>query len=62
MRVLGPAPAPVVRVSRQYRYRLTLSLEGSRAARQLVAWLLRTFAKEKTSRGVTASADQNSYD
>ena len=62
VRILGPAPAPVVKVSNRYRYRLTLSLQSSREARQLLAWLLRSFAKEKSCRGVSAFIDHNPYE
>ena len=60
VRVLGPAPAPVPRVCGRYRYRLTLSLHGSRAARQLLAALLREFEKART--GVNAYVDINPYE
>lgn len=62
MRVLGPAPAPVAKVSGHYRYRLTLSLQNSREVRQLLAYLLRMFAKEKACRGVSAYIDHNAYE
>ncbi|MEA4965697.1 MAG: primosomal protein N' [Oscillospiraceae bacterium] len=60
MRILGPAPAPVARVCGRYRYRLTLSLQATREARGLVAYLLREFSKEKS--GVGVFADLNSYE
>jgi len=60
--VLGPAPAAVTKINNLYRYRLTVCCEASRPVRQLLAWLLREFGKEKRSRGVTAFADVNSYD
>lgn len=62
MRILGPAPAPVARVSGRYRYRLTLGLHNSKEARNLIAYLLRCFLKDKTMRGVSAFADINSYE
>lgn len=62
VRVLGPAPASVAKVSNHYRYRLTLSLQNSREARQLLSWLLRCFSKDKENRGVNAFADINPYE
>ena len=62
VRVLGPAPASVAKVSNHYRYRLTLSLQNSREARQLLSWLLRRFSKDKENRGVNAFADINPYE
>ncbi|MBR5093646.1 MAG: primosomal protein N', partial [Oscillospiraceae bacterium] len=62
MQILGPAPAVVARVNNVYRYRLTLNVRCDRPARQLIAALLRDFARDKESRGVTAFADLNPYD
>ena len=62
VRVLGPAPASVAKVSNHYRYRLTMSLQNSREARQLLSWLLRRFSKDKENRGVNAFADINPYE
>lgn len=62
MRILGPAPASVVKVNNRFRYRLTLSTENSRTTRQLVAYLLREFAKDRRNKGVSAFADVNPYD
>ena len=60
--VLGPAPAPVARVNRRFRYRLTLSGKADRTLRGFVAGYLREFAKNKKNRGVYVLADINSYD
>lgn len=62
MRILGPAPAAVAKVNNLYRYRLTVCCANSRPVRQLLAYHLREFLKEKRSRGVTAFADVNSFD
>ncbi len=62
MTVLGPAPAAVCKVNGRYRYRLTVCCPNSRELRLLIAQLLRTFAKDKQSRGVTAFADCDPYD
>ena len=60
--VLGPAPAAVLKVNNRYRYRLTICCPNSKELRLLISWLLRAFAKDKRSRGVTAFADCNPYD
>ena len=62
VRVMGPAPAPVAKVSNRYRYRLTLSLQNSREARQLIAWVLKTYLKDNRFRDVPAFADVNPYE
>ncbi len=60
--VLGPAPAQIAKINNRYRHRLTVCCQNSRRLRLLIAYLLREFAKDKRSRGVTAFADCNPYD
>ena len=60
--VLGPAPASVVRINYSYRYRLTLACQNTKTIRQLLAFLLRAFSRDKQTRGVTAFADVDTYD
>ena len=62
MNVLGPAPCPVPKINYHYRYRLTVCGSMNRPMRFLLAWLLRQFAKDKESRGVTAYADVNGFE
>lgn len=57
--VLGPAPCPVPKINYHYRYRLTVCCRMTKTMRQLTAFLLREFAKDKENRGVTAFADVN---
>lgn len=58
--LLGPAPAPVVRLCGRYRYRLTLSAANTREIRQLLEHLLRNPAKEYKKIGVYI--DVNPYE
>ena len=60
--LLGPAPCPVPKINYHYRYRLTLRCRPDKALRGLIAHLLREFARDKTTRGVTAFADMNPMD
>ncbi|MGM9604983.1 MAG: primosomal protein N' [Faecousia sp.] len=60
--ILGPAPCPVPKINYHYRYRLTVNCRMSRPLRQLVAWLLQEFGKDKQNRGVSAFADVNGYE
>lgn len=62
VRIMGPAPAPVAKVSNRYRYRLTLSLQNCREARQLISWALKTYLKDNRFRDVPAFADVNPYE
>ena len=58
-RLLGPAPAAVVKVNGRYRYRITLSVRNVREVRQLVAHLIRRAQGDKANRGLTIFADLN---
>ena len=60
--LFGPAPAPVAKVNCVYRYRLSLCCKNSKAVRQMLAFVLRQFAKDPKNRGVSAFIDVNSYD
>lgn len=55
--VLGPIPAPVVRIMGRYRYHLTLRCPDGKLRRQLISGLLCEFAREKGNRGVSLFAD-----
>ncbi len=54
--VLGPVPAPVVRVMGRYRYHLTLRCPDGKSRRQLVSGVLCEFARDKANRGVSLHA------
>ena len=57
--VLGPAPCAVPKINYNFRYRLTLRCATNNAMRQLLAHLLRQFAKDSANRGVSAFVDVN---
>ncbi len=57
MRVLGPSPALISRMSSKYRFRLIIKFKNSRRFRELLARLLTAFGKERSFREVTAFAD-----
>lgn len=61
-KALGPAPCAVPKINYNFRYRLTLKCRMSRHLRQLIAHLLREFAKDGANRGVSAFADINGFD
>ncbi len=58
-RLLGPAPAAVVKVNERYRYRLILNTQNAKAMRLLAAHLLRRAQADKQNRGVALFADLN---
>ena len=57
--VLGPAPCAVPKINYNFRYRLTLRTKLTNEMRQLIAHLLRQFAKDSANRGVSAFVDVN---
>ena len=60
--VLGPAPCVVPKVNYNFRYQLTLRCRMTKPLRQLFAYLLRQFSRDKANRGVSAFIDVNGYD
>ncbi|MBQ7415697.1 MAG: primosomal protein N' [Oscillospiraceae bacterium] len=60
--VLGPAPCPVPKINYNFRYQLTLRCRLTKPLRELIAHLLRQFAKDGANRGVSAFADVNGFD
>lgn len=56
-RLLGPAPASVVKVNNRYRYRIVLCINNTKDIRQLVAHMLRMSMTDKRNSTVSFSAD-----
>ncbi len=60
--VLGPAPAPVLKVNNRYRYRVLLVGRNDRPTREAVSWLLKAFAGDRTHRGTNLFVDCNAWE
>ena len=60
--ILGPAPAPVVKVNNRFRYRCTLVGRNDKPTREMLAWLQKTFAKDSANRGLNIFVDHNAAD
>ena len=60
--VLGPAPAPVVKVNNRYRYRILLVGKNDRATRERVSWILKEFSNRGENRGCRIFADCNAME
>ncbi len=60
--VLGPAPCMVPKINYNFRHQLTLRCRMTKQLRQLLAHLLRQFAKDGQNRGVSAFVDVNGFD
>ncbi|MCL2044903.1 MAG: primosomal protein N' [Oscillospiraceae bacterium] len=61
-KLLGPAPAPVMKVKNQYRYRVMVSCENNKNTRQIIAHTVKEFMRTKESKGITVFADADAYD
>ena len=60
--ILGPSPAPIVKVNNRYHYHLTLNGKNTPELRKTLAHLLREFGKNKSTRDVAAYADVDPYE
>ncbi len=60
--ILGPAPAPVLKINNRFRYRVFLSGKNDKPTRDRVAWLLREFGKRRQNRGLNLFVDCNAMD
>ncbi len=59
LRVLGPSPMNVVKISGKYRYRLIIKCRNDKKFRRLMHALLKEFMSNKINKSVTAYADLN---
>ena len=62
MEVLGPAPAPVLKVNNRYRYRVLLVGKNDKVTRDQVSWLLKEFANDRAHRGLNIFVDCNTLE
>ena len=57
--ILGPAPAPILRLNARYRYRVLLVAKNEKAVRDRLEWLSKEFLRDRASRGLLLSIDCN---
>jgi len=57
--VLGPAPAPILKLNNRYRYRVLLIGKNDKETREAVSGLLRVFAANSANRGFNIFAECN---
>ena len=60
--VLGPAPAPVLKVNNRYRYRVAVIGRNDKTLREVIASILRQFAAKPENRNMNIYADCNRMD
>ena len=57
--VLGPAPAPIVKVNNRYRYRLMVIGKNDKTLRGVIASYLKEFSARSENRNMQIYADCN---
>jgi len=57
--LLGPAPAPVLKVNNRYRYRIFWVGKNDHATREILAYYVRAFHQKKENRGMNLFVDCN---
>ena len=60
--VLGPAPAPVVKVNNRFRYRCLLVGKNDKITREIVSRILKEFSAHRENRGLHVYADCNAME
>ena len=60
--ILGPAPAPVLKLNNRFRYRCTLVGHNDRATRESLSCLLKEFANDRANRGLNIYVDCNTME
>lgn len=61
-RVLGPAPASIVKLNGRYRYKIIMCTENNKRSRDLFSRLIRDFMKDNKNKGMSIIPDINSVD
>ena len=60
--ILGPAPAPVLKVNNRFRYRVLLVGKNTKAVRDRISWVLKNFGKDRANRGLSIFVDCNTLE
>ena len=57
--ILGPAPAPIVKLNDRYRYRITVVGKNDKPMRELLAAFMKEFSRRPEHRGMGIYTDCN---
>jgi primosomal protein N' (replication factor Y) len=60
--ILGPAPAPIVKVNNRYRYRVYWVGRNDHTTREMLGYYIRAFHQKKENRGMNLFVDCNAED
>ena len=62
VKILGIAPASVVKTNNKYRYKVTLSCKSSKKVRDVISHIISEFSSDSKNRGLSIYADINQID
>lgn len=62
LEIIGPAPAPVVKVNNRFRYRITVIGRNEKTLRELLAAFMKEFGRRSENRGMSIYTDCNRMD
>ena len=60
--VLGPSPAKIGKINKNFRYRLAIKCKNSKSIRKMLSEILKSLSKMKEYKEVSVSIDLNPYD
>lgn len=60
--VLGPSPAKIGKINKNFRYRLAIKCKNSKTIRKMLSEILKSLSKIKEYKEVSVSIDLNPYD
>jgi primosomal protein N' (replication factor Y) len=59
LRILGPSPASVAKISNKYRYKIIIKCRNNKEFRKLLSEVLLDFSSNKEYKNVSAYVDMN---
>ena len=60
--VLGPAPAPILKVNNRYRYRVLVKCRNDKGIRSVLAQILRAAQQDRANKGLSIFIDVDPMD
>ena len=62
IQIVGPAPAPVIKVKDRYRYHIYLIAENNKTVRGFIAYYIKAFSTSGENRGLNVFVNCNAAD
>ena len=60
--VLGPAPAPILKINNRYRYRVLVKCRNDKEIRAILAQILRAAQQDRANKGLSILIDVDPMD